>query len=71
MFFGGTLFESSSARSADSGKKLFEADLPFTANSTPGTYQWQGKRYIVISAGGHGKLDGSKLGDLVLAFTVD
>ncbi len=72
VFFGGTLFESKfRAFSADTGKKLFETDLPFTANSTPGTYEWQGKRYVVISAGGHGKVDGSKLGDLVMAFTIE
>jgi quinoprotein glucose dehydrogenase len=72
VFFGGTLFENKfRAFSADTGKKLFEADLPFTANSTPGTYEWRGKRYVVISAGGHGKVDGSKLGDLVMAFTVE
>jgi quinoprotein glucose dehydrogenase len=71
VFFGGTLFESKlRAVSTDSGKVLFETDLPFTANSTPGTYQWRGKRYVVISAGGHGKVDGSKLGDLVMAFTI-
>jgi quinoprotein glucose dehydrogenase len=72
VFFGGTLFESKfRAFSADNGRKLFETDLPFTANSTPGTYEWHGKRYVVISAGGHGKVDGSKLGDLIMAFTVD
>lgn len=72
VFFGGTLFDSKfRAFSADTGKKLFETDLPFTANSTPGTYEWQGKRYVVISAGGHGKVDGSKLGDLVMAFTLE
>ncbi|MFL6452346.1 MAG: PQQ-binding-like beta-propeller repeat protein [Bryobacteraceae bacterium] len=72
VFFGGTLFESKfRAFSADTGKKLFETDLPFAANSTPGTYEWHGKRYVVISAGGHGKVDGSKLGDLVMAFTIE
>ena len=72
VFFGGTLFESKfRAYAADTGKQLFETDLPFTANSTPGTYEWHGKRYIVLSAGGHGKVDGSKLGDLVMAFTVE
>jgi quinoprotein glucose dehydrogenase len=72
VFFGGTLLESKfRAFSAESGEKLFETDLPFTANSTPGTYEWRGKRYVVISAGGHGKVDGSKLGDLVMAFTIE
>jgi quinoprotein glucose dehydrogenase len=72
VFFGATFFESKfRAFSADAGEKLFETDLPYTANSTPGTYKWHGKRYIVLSAGGHGKVDGSKLGDRVIAFTIE
>jgi quinoprotein glucose dehydrogenase len=70
VFFGGTLFETRfQAFSADNGQKLWEANLPFSANSTPGTYVWKGKRYVVVCAGGHGKVDGAKLGDMVLAFT--
>jgi quinoprotein glucose dehydrogenase len=33
------------------------------------TYTLGGKQYVVISAGGHGKL-GTKLGDYVLAFVL-
>jgi quinoprotein glucose dehydrogenase len=33
------------------------------------TYVVNGKQYLVIAAGGHGKL-GSKQGDYVLAFTL-
>ena len=43
----------------------------FSAHSAPGTYQWGGKRYVVVCAGGHGKVDGSKLGGAVIAFTGD
>jgi hypothetical protein len=46
---------------ADDGRKLWEHDLPYSAHSVPGTYVWKGKRYVVICAGGHGKVDGSKL----------
>ena len=45
--------------------------LPFSAHSVPGTYVWQGKRYVVVSAGGHGKVDGSKLGGAMIAFAVE
>lgn len=72
VFFGGTIFESKlRAFAADDGRKLWETDLPFSAHSVPGTYLWKGKRYVVVCAGGHGKVDGSKLGGAVLAFTVD
>jgi hypothetical protein len=37
--------------------------------STPMTYSIAGKQYLVIAAGGHGKI-GTKLGDYVLAFTL-
>jgi quinoprotein glucose dehydrogenase len=72
VFFGGTIFETKlRAFAASDGHKLWETDLPFSANSVPGTYQWKGKRYVVVCAGGHGKVDGSKLGGAVLAFTVE
>jgi quinoprotein glucose dehydrogenase len=50
---------------------LWETDLPFSAHSVPGTYIWKGKRYVVVCAGGHGKVNGSKLGDAVIAFRVE
>jgi quinoprotein glucose dehydrogenase len=37
----------------------------------PGTYVWKGRRYVVVAAGGHGKVDSTKLSDTVLAFTVE
>jgi hypothetical protein len=37
--------------------------------ATPMTYTLNGKQYLVIAAGGHGKL-GTKQGDSVLAFTL-
>lgn len=54
---------------ADSGKELWSVELPASAQSTPMTYEWQGRQYIVISAGGHGKMK-SKMGDAVVAFAL-
>ena len=72
VFFGGTVFETKlRAYAADDGRKLWETELPFSAHSTPGTYAWGGKRYVVVCAGGHGKVDGSKLGGAVIAFAVE
>jgi quinoprotein glucose dehydrogenase len=45
-------------------------ELPASAQSTPMTYQWQGTQYIVICAGGHGKMK-SKMGDSVVAFRLE
>jgi quinoprotein glucose dehydrogenase len=72
VFFGGTLFEAKlRAFSANDGSKLWETDLPYSAHSVPGTYVWKNKRYLVVSAGGHGKVDGSKVGGAVIAYVGD
>ena len=55
---------------ADTGKLLWSAELPASAQSTPMTYEWNGKQYIVICAGGHGKMK-SKMGDSVVAFSIE
>ena len=55
---------------ADSGKELWTVELPAGGQSTPMTYEWNGKQYIVICAGGHGKMK-SKMGDSVVAFALE
>lgn len=54
---------------AESGKELWKFELPAGGQATPMTFSLKGKQYLVISAGGHGKL-GTKQGDYVLAFTL-
>ncbi|GAB3906611.1 quinoprotein glucose dehydrogenase [Larkinella knui] len=49
------------------GSLQWEAPLPAGGLATPMTYQLNGKQYVVIAAGGHGKL-GTKLGDYVVAY---
>ncbi|MFC5409750.1 pyrroloquinoline quinone-dependent dehydrogenase [Larkinella bovis] len=49
------------------GSLQWEVPLPAGGQATPMTYQVKGKQYVVISAGGHGKL-GTKLGDYVVAY---
>ncbi len=55
---------------SDTGKEVWSAELPAAAQSTPMTYEWKGKQYLVICAGGHGKMK-SKMGDSVVAFAVE
>jgi len=52
-----------------SGKLLWKAELPAGGQATPMTYALDGRQYIVICAGGHGKL-GTKLGDSVVAYAL-
>ncbi len=75
MTAGGVVFTSATidphlhASDSESGKQLWTYELPAGAQATPMTYVWKGKQYLVIAAGGHGKL-GSKQGDYVIAFTL-
>jgi len=51
------------------GEILWQAMLPAGGQATPMTYEWEGKQYVIIAAGGHGKLS-TKLGDYVVAFAL-
>jgi quinoprotein glucose dehydrogenase len=53
----------------DSGNEVWKVELPAGGQATPMTYSVKGKQYVVISAGGHGKL-GTKQGDYVMAFSL-
>ena len=52
------------------GELLWEYQLPAGGQATPMTYEANGKQYVVIAAGGHGKLY-TKLGDYVVAFALE
>jgi quinoprotein glucose dehydrogenase len=55
----------------DTGKELWKAELPASAQATPMTCRVGegGKQFIIIAAGGHGKLR-TKMGDHVVAFAL-
>lgn len=69
VFTSATIDPHLHAFDSESGKELWSYDLPAAANATPMTYMWKGKQYLVICAGGHGKLN-SKQGDYVMAFSL-
>jgi quinoprotein glucose dehydrogenase len=54
---------------SETGKELWKYELPAGGQATPMTYTMNGKQFLVIAAGGHGKL-GTKQGDFVIAFTL-
>ena len=72
---GGLVFTSATidphlrAFDSETGKEIWSYELPAGGQATPMTYELDGKQYLVIAAGGHGKL-GSKQGDYVIAFTL-
>jgi quinoprotein glucose dehydrogenase len=55
----------------DTGAVLWKGRLPAGGQALPMTYRLRpdGKQFVVIAAGGHGKL-GTKLGDSLVAFTL-
>ena len=70
---GGLVFTAASwdghlrAFDVEDGREVWSYELPAGGQATPMTYSVGGKQYLVIAAGGHGKL-GTKPGDYVLAF---
>src|SRR5579883_251375 len=70
VFIGATVAEEKlRAYDIDSGIELWSGELPASAQSIPMTYSAGGKQYVVICAGGHGKV-GNKMGDSVVAFAL-
>ena len=69
VFTSATIDPHLHALDSATGKELWSYEMPASANATPMTYTWKGKQYLVICAGGHGKLN-SKQGDYVLAFAL-
>jgi quinoprotein glucose dehydrogenase len=70
VFIGATITEQKlRAYDIESGQELWSAALPASAQATPMSYSINGKQYVVICAGGHGKA-GSKMGDSVVAFAL-
>lgn len=53
----------------ETGKELWKAALPASAQSTPMTYQIGNKQYVVVAAGGHPKL-ATRQGDSLVAFAL-
>lgn len=51
------------------GEELWKARLPAGGHATPMSYRYQGRQYVVIAAGGHKHL-GSRMGDAVVAFSL-
>jgi quinoprotein glucose dehydrogenase len=67
VFTSGTIDPDLRAFDSETGKELWTYRLPAGGQATPMSYAIGGTQYVVIAAGGHGKL-GSPQGDYVVAF---
>lgn len=70
VFMAGTTDDRFRAFDIDTGRTLWETELPAGGNATPAVIEANGRQYVVIAAGGHGGL-GTTRGDYVLAFSLD
>jgi quinoprotein glucose dehydrogenase len=69
IFIAATMDNYFRAFDVETGKELWKAEMPASAQATPMTFSKNGKQYVVICAGGHGKL-GTKMGDSVVAYAL-
>ena len=53
----------------ETGELLWKGRLPAGPQATPMTYAVGGRQYVVIAAGGHGRM-GTTLGDSLVAFAL-
>ena len=74
IFIGATFDNSLRAFDLETGEEVWRADLPAGGQATPMTYRARtgGKQYIVIAAGGYGRVDlPGNLGDALVAFALE
>jgi quinoprotein glucose dehydrogenase len=69
VFIAGTKDERIHAFDKQTGKVLWESALPAGGYATPSTYMVNGRQYVVIAAGGAGKM-GTKAGDAFVSFAL-
>ncbi len=69
VFIAGTKDERLHAFDKQTGKLLWEHALPAGGYATPSTYRVNGRQYVVIAAGGAGKLR-TRAGDAFVAFSL-
>ena len=70
IFMGGTMDRRFHALSADTGKEIWHASLGASAHALPMTYQYHGRQFVLIAAGGHAKIDEEGTGDALVAFAL-
>lgn len=69
VFIGAAMDDYLRAFDIETGTELWRARLPAGGQATPMTYEWQGRQYVVIYAGGHARA-GTTLGDQLVAFAL-
>ncbi len=69
VFIGATMDSRFRAFDVETGEELWRTRLPAPGMAVPMTFTEDGRQYVVIAAGGHGRA-GTKLGDALIAFAL-
>lgn len=69
IFIGATLDYYLRAFDIETGEELWKGRLPTTATATPMSYEWNGRQYVVVFAGGYSNVDAPP-GDELIAFAL-
>ena len=69
IFIGAAMDDYLRAFDTATGKELWKGEIPAGGQATPMSYEWQGKQYVLIAAGGHARA-GTTLGDYIVAFAL-
>ena len=69
IFISATMDDTIRAIDSETGKTLWQDKLPAGGQAGPMTYEWQGKQYVVIAAGGHSRA-GTRKGDYIVAYAL-
>jgi quinoprotein glucose dehydrogenase len=69
VFIASTKDEKFRAFDKQTGKVLWETQLPAGGYAAPATYEIAGRQYVVIAAGGGGKM-GTRSGDAFVVFAL-
>jgi quinoprotein glucose dehydrogenase len=69
IFIGAAMDDYLRAFDVETGEELWKGRLPAGGQATPMTYEWRGRQYVVIYAGGQARMH-TTLGDSVVAFAL-
>tara|TARA_R110002073_G_scaffold109423_2_gene245351 strand:+ start:4557 stop:6476 length:1920 start_codon:yes stop_codon:yes gene_type:complete len=69
IFIGAAMDDYLRAFDTETGEELWKGDIPAGGQATPMSYEWQGRQYVLIAAGGHAR-SGTTLGDHIVAFAL-
>lgn len=69
VFIGAAMDDYLRAFDVETGAEIWKGRLPAGGQATPMTYEWRGRQYVVIYAGGHSWLETTP-GDQLVAFAL-